>query len=78
MKEESAKLELEALRLAAIQNEPYLQTLVDAGMEHIEFGPELREASQGVALEYVIPNWFATWVARRRPSLRSSTEFTSP
>ena len=57
IKEESAKFELEALRLAAIQNDYGLQPLSDAGMEHIEFSPEMRWASERAALGYVIPNW---------------------
>ena len=57
IKEEAAKLELEALRLSAIQNDYGLQLLQDAGMEFIHFGPEIQRASEKAALEYVVPNW---------------------
>ncbi len=57
MKEEAAKLELEALRLAAVQNHARLENLLDAGLEFIEFSPEMRWASQRAALDFVIPNW---------------------
>ena len=57
IKEEAAKLELEALRLAAIQNDYGLQLFQDAGMEFIEFSPEIRLESERAAMTHVIPNW---------------------
>ena len=57
MKEEAAKLELEALRLGAIQNELGLQKNTDAGMEYVEFGPEMRAHSDQAVMEEVVPNW---------------------
>ena len=56
-KEESAKLELEALRLGSIQNELGLQKNIDAGLEYIEFGPEMRALSDTAVLTEVVPNW---------------------
>lgn len=55
--EESAKMELEALRLGSIQNELGLQKNVDAGLEYIEFGPEMRALSDQSVAESVLPNW---------------------
>ena len=55
--EEGAKQELEALRLAAIQNLTGLQHNIDAGMEFVEFSPEIRRHSFQVVRESVIPNW---------------------
>lgn len=57
MKEEAAKLELEALRLGAIQNELGLQKNTDAGMVYVEFGPEMRAHSDQAVMEEVVPNW---------------------
>ena len=56
-KEESVKLELEALRLGAIQNELGLQKNIDAGLEYIEFGPEMRALSDNAVLTEVVPDW---------------------
>ena len=56
-KEESAKMELEALRLDVIQNELGLQKNIDAGLEYIEFGPEMRALSDTAVLTEVVPNW---------------------
>lgn len=55
--EEGAKQELEALRLAAIQNLTGLQRNIDAGMEFVKFSPEIRRHSFRVVREGVIPNW---------------------
>ncbi len=56
-KEESAKMELEALRLGSIQNELGLQKNIDAGLTYIEFGPEMRALSDNAVLTQVVPNW---------------------
>ena len=56
-KEESAKMELEALRLGSIQNELGLQKNIDAGLTYIEFGPEMRALSDNAVLTQVLPNW---------------------
>ena len=57
MKEEAAKLELEALRLGSIQNELGLQKNIDAGLIYVEFGPEMRAHSDAAVLNEVVPNW---------------------
>ena len=57
MKEEAAKLELEALRVGSIQNELGLQKNIDAGMTYVEFGPEMRAHSDSAVSNSVIPNW---------------------
>ena len=57
MKEEAAKLELEALRVGSIQNELGLQKNVDAGMTYVEFGPEMRAHSDNAVSNSVVPNW---------------------
>lgn len=56
--EEGAKFELEALRLAAIQNVSHLQRNIDAGLEYVEFNSELRLLGFGTAVESVVPSWF--------------------
>ena len=55
--EESARMELEALRLGSIQNELGLQKNIDAGLGYIEFGPEMRALSDKAVTESVLPNW---------------------
>ena len=57
MKEEGAKLELEALRVGSIQNELGLQKNIDAGMTYVEFGPEMRAHSDNAVSNSVVPNW---------------------
>ena len=56
--EEGAKLELEALRIAAIQNKMGIARNVVAGLEHVEFSDELNDHSFNVAaMQHVIPAW---------------------
>ena len=56
--EEGAKSELEQLRLTSIQNVTGVQKNIDAGMELVEFTPELADYSLNVAVkENVIPGW---------------------
>ena len=56
--EEGARAELEQFRLAPDQALAGVQDHVDAGMESIEFTPELTEHSFNVALvQHVIPGW---------------------
>ena len=57
MLEEAARSELEALRVAAEHNEIGLQRNIDAGMELIEFSPEIRSLSFDVSRQHVIPGW---------------------
>jgi TRAP-type C4-dicarboxylate transport system substrate-binding protein len=55
--EEGAKAELELLRLGAIQNEVGILRNTKAGMEYLEFGPEVRARSDETVITRVIPNW---------------------
>ncbi len=56
--EEGTKSELEQLRLTSIQNVTGVQKNVDAGMELVEFTPELAEYSLNTAvIGNVIPGW---------------------
>ena len=56
--EEGAKSELEQLRLTSIQNVTGVKKNIDAGMELVEFTPELADYSLNVAVrEHVIPGW---------------------
>ena len=56
--EEGTKSELEQLRLTSIQNVTGVQKNIDAGMELVEFSPELADYSLNVAvMENVIPGW---------------------
>ena len=55
--EEGAKYELETLRMASIQNLTGLQNNIDAGLEFVEFTPEIRQQSFRVVRENVIPGW---------------------
>ena len=56
--EEGAKAELEQLRLTSIQNVTGVQKNVDAGMELVEFSPELADHSFNVSVvQHVIPGW---------------------
>ena len=56
--EEGAKSELEQLRLTSIQNVTGVQKNIDAGMELVEFTPDLADYSLNVAVkEHVIPGW---------------------
>ena len=55
--EEGAKQELEALRLTAIHNVTGITRNIGAGLELVEFGPEVRQLSFRAARESVLPNW---------------------
>ena len=55
--EEGAKQELEALRLTAIHNVTGITRNIEAGLELVEFGPEIRQQGFRVAYESVLPNW---------------------
>ena len=55
--EEGAKHELEALRLATIHNITGITRNIEAGLEFVEFGPEMRQASFEAAKNQVLPNW---------------------
>jgi TRAP-type C4-dicarboxylate transport system substrate-binding protein len=55
--EEGAKMELEALRLASIQNALGTQNNIDAGLEYVEFSEELRIQSNATIIDRMVPNW---------------------
>ena len=56
--EEGAKAELEAMRLASVQNLESVRKNIEAGLEVVEFPPEVKERSFDVALiQHVIPGW---------------------
>ena len=55
--EEGAKHELEALRLAAIQNEVGIVKNELAGLEKVLFSPELEALSEQAVLNNVVPGW---------------------
>ena len=56
--EEAAKSELEALRLAAVQNEVGLQRNIDEGLDLVPFSDEILHHSFNTAvMENVIPGW---------------------
>ena len=56
--EEGAKAELEASRLASVQNLEPVRKNIEAGLEVVEFPPEVKERSFDVALiQHVIPGW---------------------
>ena len=56
--EEAAKSELEALRIASIQNEMGLLKNTDAGLEFVEFSDVLKDRSlNSSVMQHVIPAW---------------------
>jgi TRAP-type C4-dicarboxylate transport system substrate-binding protein len=55
--EEGAKNELEGIRVSPAWNDTGVPKLVAAGLQLIEFSPELKQRSYEVAIEKVIPNW---------------------
>ena len=56
--EEGAKSESEALRLAAAQNDTANLRNTMAGLEFVQFSPELvRQSFEVAGLRHVIPNW---------------------
>lgn len=58
MVEEGARHELEAMRVTPAWNEVWIQRNIDAGLEYIEFTPEMKEQQQNVAvMQHVLPAW---------------------
>ena len=71
--EEAAKSELEALRLAAVQNEIGLQRNIDAGLEFVPFSDEMTHHSLNVAvMEHVVPAWVNRVGDTRHPIIADS------
>jgi len=58
MVEEGARHELEAMRVTPAWNEVWIQRNIDAGLEYIQFTPEMKAQEQNVAvMQHVIPAW---------------------
>jgi len=58
MVEEGAKHELEAMRVTPAWNEVWIQRNIDAGLEFIEFTPEMKAQEQNVSvMQNVLPAW---------------------
>ena len=58
MVEEGARHELEAMRVTPAWNEVWIQRNIDAGLEYIEFTPEMKAQEQNVAvMQHVLPAW---------------------
>ena len=58
--EEGAKTELEAIRLAPVQDVEGARRNIEAGLELVEFSSELKERSFDVAvMQHVIPGWLS-------------------
>ncbi len=77
MIEEGAKFELEGLRIGAIQNELGLEKNIRAGMEYLEFSPEIRARSDAVVFERVVPNWVKR-VGPDKPFIKVFNEHVGP
>ena len=77
--EEGAKYELEALRIAGIQNVMGVARNVDAGLELIEFSDELRDHSFNVAaLQHVVPAWINRLGGADQPAVAVFNEKIGP
>jgi TRAP-type C4-dicarboxylate transport system substrate-binding protein len=76
--EEGAKSELEALRIAAIQNEMGLLRSTTAGMKYVEFSPALKELSNSIALQRVIPAWIKRVGGGDKPIIKVFNEKVGP
>ena len=58
--EEGAKTELEAMRLAPVQDVEGVRRSIEAGLELVEFSSELKERGFDVAvMQHVIPGWLS-------------------
>ena len=71
-------MELESLQRGGIQNELGLQKNIDAGLEYIEFGPDMRAPNDNAVMTEVVPNWVDRVGALTLPSWRSSTRRPPP
>ena len=79
MIEEGAKSELEALRIASIQNEMGLLNNTLAGLEFVEFSDELKKHSFEVAvMQHVIPAWVRKVGGTDAPMVKVFNEKVSP
>ena len=79
MIEEGAKSELEALRIASIQNEMGLLNNTLAGLEFVEFSDELKKHSFEVAvMQHVIPAWVKKVGGPDAPMVKVFNDKVSP
>ena len=76
--EEAAKSELEALRLASIQNEVGVSKNKLAGLTNLSFSDELQYQSRQAALNRVIPAWIARVGDMENPIFDLFNEKISP
>ena len=77
--EEGAKQELEALRLAPVQNDLALPKILDAGMELLELSPELQKVVfEGSITARMIPNWVKRVGGVDTPEVRLFNEKLAP
>ena len=76
--EEGAKHELESLRLAAVQGVTGEERNIDAGLEWIEFSPEIQAKSRQAAVECVIPGWLARMGYSSARSCQGAVSSMSP
>ena len=76
--EEGAKAELEALRLAAIQNEVGIEKNLREGLELVEFSPEIQSRSENTAITRVIPGWIRRLGGAGHPIISVFNEKVGP
>jgi TRAP-type C4-dicarboxylate transport system substrate-binding protein len=76
--EEGGKYELELLRLGSIQNEVGLEKNIKAGMEYVEFSPEVRARSDTAVIERVIPLWAKRTGGPNAPFVKIFNEKVGP
>jgi TRAP-type C4-dicarboxylate transport system substrate-binding protein len=77
--EEGARSELEALRIASIQNEMGLLRNTLAGLEYVPFSDELKKHSFEVAvLQHVVPAWVRKVGGPDAPMVKVFNEKVSP
>ena len=76
--EEAAKSELEALRLASVQNETGVSKNKLAGLTNLSFSDELQYQSRQAALNRVIPGWIARVGDMQNPIFDVFNEKISP
>ncbi len=76
--EEGAKSELEALRIASIQNEMGLAKNTDAGLEFVPFSTELQELSRQTTMGNVIPGWLRRLGGADKPIIKVFNDKVGP
>ena len=78
--EEGAKFELEALRLAAVQNVTHVQRNIDAGLKFTEFSQETRKQGFESAVDSVIPGWLRrlSYPGSGHETVRIFNEYVGP